>query len=288
MKKNWIYLLFVVSILLGACSVQKRVYRKGYHVVWNHKRIPLEKKYVQEPLPEIKPEVAEASAENDPAVLSLPQKPLLLLKDTCGDKLLLHNAEELHVKILEISEQTITYKRCDNMNGPQYTIQKNKVALITYANGMKETVIVEPEPVVELQQPPTNFEPYYPDNRKTNQSGLYSFLLHVLVVFFTLALLIALAFSSFFDLTPFVVGIALIAILSMALAIQALFQFKKDPETFKGKIMPMLTVTGYLTILLGIIYGLIIEGAFSALIIPLIVFFVLAGLFVQTLLPKDE
>lgn len=38
MKKS-IYLVVALSLVLGACSVEKRIYNSGYHVVWKNKNI---------------------------------------------------------------------------------------------------------------------------------------------------------------------------------------------------------------------------------------------------------
>jgi hypothetical protein len=57
----------------------------------------------------------------------------------------MRNGDEQLVKVIEISDREIKYKRCDFLNGPTYTISKNKVYLIEYANGIKEHVVTYPE-----------------------------------------------------------------------------------------------------------------------------------------------
>ena len=65
-----------------------------------------------------------------------------LKKETKGetkcDLILLKNGDEISAKIEEITPNSIKYKRCDNLNGPLITIEKNKVFSVTYANGSKE------------------------------------------------------------------------------------------------------------------------------------------------------
>ena len=157
MKRLSRTLLFftLAALVLTSCTIQKRVYRKGFHVVWNtvHSR----EANLPESLKNEKPSLVNKTIDEEVVVsanrlsnVDLAKKPALILnKDTCGDILLLHNADKLAVKILEIEEKTIKYKRCDNMDGPVYSIRKNKVAMITYANGVKEKVIAEPEPLTK-------------------------------------------------------------------------------------------------------------------------------------------
>ena len=45
---------------------------------------------------------------------------------------------QLKAKVLEVKENTITYKRFDNIGGPIYTIGKNKINQIIYQNGIVE------------------------------------------------------------------------------------------------------------------------------------------------------
>jgi len=73
--------------------------------------------------------------------------------------MLFKNGEELKVKVLEVNEQTIIYKRCDNYSGPSYSVGKEKIHSITYTNGFKE--IIEP-PVKKPIQIIQNEDKEYP------------------------------------------------------------------------------------------------------------------------------
>ncbi|MBR2212605.1 MAG: hypothetical protein IJ896_14375 [Fibrobacter sp.] len=46
-----------------------------------------------------------------------------------------YKGDSLTVKVTEIGESQIQYKRLDNLEGPVYTIKKSDVESITYANG---------------------------------------------------------------------------------------------------------------------------------------------------------
>jgi hypothetical protein len=57
-----------------------------------------------------------------------------------GDTLITKNREKIPCKIMEISETEIKYKKASYMDGPSYTMDKNKLSYIIYANGEKELV----------------------------------------------------------------------------------------------------------------------------------------------------
>src|ERR1700751_4583811 len=57
-----------------------------------------------------------------------------------GDTLITKKHEKIPCKILEISEIEVKYKKASYMDGPTYTIDKDKLSMIIYANGEKELV----------------------------------------------------------------------------------------------------------------------------------------------------
>jgi hypothetical protein len=60
----------------------------------------------------------------------------------CQDVLSLKNGTEIKVKVVEIDQDFIKYKRYDNLNGPLIWISKSDVGLITYENGTKDVIEV--------------------------------------------------------------------------------------------------------------------------------------------------
>jgi hypothetical protein len=143
-----------ILLILQSCTVQKRVHQKGHYVDWvfaKHpkKENPFEKHIetlaTEKPALELiltKPdETILASTKNDEENLSA--RTFIFPKDTCGDQLVQKNGERIVVKIFEVNEEEIKYKRCDNIDGPTYTIKKNILSQIIYSNGVKETVVVK-------------------------------------------------------------------------------------------------------------------------------------------------
>ena len=65
---------------------------------------------------------------------------ILCLCTSCvaQDIMVLKDATEMEVKITEIREREVAYKKWDFQDGPTYTIDKSKVLFVKYSNGTKE------------------------------------------------------------------------------------------------------------------------------------------------------
>ncbi|GIV26815.1 MAG: hypothetical protein KatS3mg027_0629 [Bacteroidia bacterium] len=167
MKFKYKFSLLLISftlIFLFSCDIQKRLYRKGYYFEgWNKKSknpIVVSKNACYQIL---SPIGLKASRNfNDETKLIVENKKLttshintkqkynksyVQKPDSCGDKLLLKSGDEYVVKIVEISDDMIKYKRCDFLDGPLYTIHKSKVYMIQYSNGIIEHIIYEGEKI---------------------------------------------------------------------------------------------------------------------------------------------
>jgi hypothetical protein len=69
------------------------------------------------------------------------------------DLLTKRNGEELTVKVVEITQSEVKYRRSDNLDGPLISVWRSDVFMIRYANGTKETLNYEP--VATLPVPAT-------------------------------------------------------------------------------------------------------------------------------------
>ena len=161
--KNFYHCLLLLLILLinSDCSYQKRLYRKGYYIDWlSQKHSPSQKKFssaqeensftsIENTLPSFLSNLIPDHFQDKYSTVVASQQSTQhfiknkssLLQDTCGDKLILKSGDEFVVKIIEISDKEIKYKRCDNYDGPLYTISKSKVYAIVYSNGVTEHII---------------------------------------------------------------------------------------------------------------------------------------------------
>lgn len=294
MKRLSRTLLFftLAALVITSCSIEKRVYRKGYHFVWNvmhsreakkHETLKNEKlTLVNETFD--KEVVVSANRLSDVDLVA--KKPTLILnKDTCGDILLLQNADELAVRIFEIDEQTIKYKRCDNMDGPIYSIKKNKVAMITYANGIKEKVIAEPEPIAKKSHALRIELPIEP---KLNKAGLWSLLSLLIIMALLFITIMAFFFSFSYAAAGVIILLAIGLVLPLTLAYFSLGQFRKDPNKYRGKWMPIVTISFFLINLVRIVIAMAIIGSVLELIGGIIGLLGLLGLMIYLLIPKKR
>jgi len=160
MKKiNFLLSVIIISVLTS-CSIQKRHYMKGYNVQWNKKSNTINS---APPVVDDKI-VLTASANNELIPVETKQELILnsttapeVVQDSC-DVLKLKSNKELKVKVMEIGPSVISYKDCDNSDGITKTINKSKVAGITYNNGKEENAEVLREVKTEepMPQPPSN------------------------------------------------------------------------------------------------------------------------------------
>jgi hypothetical protein len=179
-------ILILIIFIFDGCSFQKRLYRKGYYVDWT-----FSKKFVFKSIQQTeKQEVLHSENSLKPNQVFnisnyLAKKEIISTndnrktfnktsfksynkKDTCGDKLILKSGDEFVVKIIEISDKEIKYKRCDNYDGPLYTINKSKVYAIVYSNGITEHIIddsiTSKSNEEKAQNSTTNKRKTYPDS----------------------------------------------------------------------------------------------------------------------------
>ncbi len=83
----------------------------------------------------------------------MPLKPLfiaycsmLAFTASAQDKIYKNNGDIIQAKVKKITPRTISYKRQDNPDGPDYTIGRKEVSMIEYENGVKESMKKGPLP----------------------------------------------------------------------------------------------------------------------------------------------
>lgn len=154
--KKILFLLPLLSILLFQCSVQKRKYQKGYHVVWNNthnqskdqKSTIVAKKTASKAI-ETPEEIIIHSFSPDESALTASAKKNTttdefkvaktpLIGDEPCDELIFRDGSEMKGKVTEITETEVKYKKCDMLEGPIYVARKTDLFMIKYANGTRE------------------------------------------------------------------------------------------------------------------------------------------------------
>lgn len=193
---------FVLSfIILSSCTITKRVHSRGYHVEWNKKHNSnaqqVDRKLKKEENAERQEKelllsieeltnntIVEESnikdLEETASTLSIDvttnnsnelvfseNKKSKYLSEPC-DEIILRNGNEISAKVIEIDNSVVKYKKCDNLNGPLYSIEKSKILIIKYTNGTKD-VFADNEPTDsdKVKQKSTK--------RKVNSAAVLSF-----------------------------------------------------------------------------------------------------------------
>jgi len=236
MKK--IAVLFVLFALALGCSVQKRKYTSGYFVEKSWKKHPsaaagsitkntANKKEVKAncPIPSAESQPVSYQAFTETAALAsaapfqqyseISKQVVTIPMDTC-DLLILKSGEEIAAKILEITDDAIKYKKCENLLGPTYTMAKERVFMVKYINGTKE-VVEAPEKTISTS-PQKNSSAKATGSRKVQGMALWGFII-ALVGWFVPAAGLALVM----ELAAIVLGIG------------GLIKIDKYPDKFKGK-----------------------------------------------------
>ena len=247
MKALKLFSIFLILFLVS-CSVKKRTYRDGYYIDWafhNKTSTPKAKvvseKQINSPLKEvIETEYVTASKASDPETESfVPGKSKVVLIDTCGDVITFKSGDQVTARVTEITDDKIKYKRCDNLDGPVFVVNKGTVETIRYANGVVEK-IEAPVPVYNSDPytKPGNTQNTFKAPRKVHPKAIWALL--ALIFLFWL----------------FGLGILLGGILSY----YAIKEINEKPDVYKGMGLAK-TVYVICKVLTSIILGAIILGS---------------------------
>lgn len=171
MRKRVAIILITLLVVGVSCSIQKRVYLPGYHLTWKNNKSSLENKNTDKndlvyadlvnndlannnefSILDIKKseKINLEKVENCKRVEELTINPKSIfvkdkkqiqktINEEC-DLIILNNGNDISGKVIEITSNEIKYKKCDNINGPIYSIQKSEVFSIRYSNGSKENI----------------------------------------------------------------------------------------------------------------------------------------------------
>ena len=126
------------------------------------------------------------------------------------DNIIFKNGDELRAKVIEITQDVVKYKRCDNLDGPIISVNKYKILMIRYKNGTKE-----------IFNSSVNYSDYGSSetiSKKTEPAALISMITGIVG-----------------GLLP-VSGIGImLVILALILSIMGLTRISKEPDKLKGK-----------------------------------------------------
>jgi len=65
--------------------------------------------------------------------------PINTFDEEC-DNIILKDGEEISAKVIEVTPDLIKYKKCNNLDGPLFSINKSEVMMIRYSDGTKDII----------------------------------------------------------------------------------------------------------------------------------------------------
>ncbi|MFL5764998.1 MAG: hypothetical protein ACJ77K_13725 [Bacteroidia bacterium] len=187
--------LLLILLFLSGCSVEKRVYRQGYHITWN-RQAPERENITTAPENEKPADGIITENAGNSILPAIPEKPQTVRKatpDSCGDIITMRNGSSVSARVIEVSPGEVKYKRCDNMEGPTYTINKNQMASIAYRNGVKE--VFEQKAEEPKQSKNTDAVPAKKDDALAEQNAKISKIAGVICLVFSALFIISAVLS---------------------------------------------------------------------------------------------
>jgi hypothetical protein len=221
--------LLLLSCFIFSCTVKKRTYRNGYFIDWVKSERSVSAKPARDTCEQIIKTPTEqiiASGNNE---LNLKKEIVIFPPDTCADLVCLKNGTDIPATIIELTEEKVRYKRCDNQGKGITETDKDKIIMVKYSNGVVdrfESEFKESFPVI-------------------HPKAAWSFVFSI----FSLCFLALTSISAFF-LFPFFIAL----VLAITLGHNALKKINQLPSEYKGRILVRISlVISYLEVALVIV-----------------------------------
>jgi hypothetical protein len=134
-------IIIVAALLLASCSIEKRLYRPGFHVeshVFNKSapkasKIDISSEVTVNNDNDLVLEVASMQPElNTTSLLAIPSD------TTLCDTIIFYEGTRLIAKVESISRAEVKYRKCNNLQGPLYIEVTDYISSIRYSNGTRE------------------------------------------------------------------------------------------------------------------------------------------------------
>jgi hypothetical protein len=241
-------LLLSLVVLLFSCTIEKRLYRPGYHIE-SHLGLKTTNS-------KVKKDNANSLQAKDTGELSLETKSLepsiqiqsILLNEINQEKcdtIIFHNGTRLLAKVESVSREEIKYIKCENLDGPLYVERTSYVSFIHYANGIKEKYRDTPNSAVTdstglvntpaaMVEPP--IPPPFPSAKSRGEKEVESFGIIGFLVFIASALI---ANSN--------LNVAVVfGFISFILSIISLARFGDGTNRFSGLFFPIFVMIFFL------------------------------------------
>lgn len=225
-------LYFLILLILASCSIQKRVYLKGYNITQTSRSHFFKKKEMNSEKVRFdsrnNDKVEYLTYQNSQLNASLNQGIVLDQNsftfyskydplDSCDIIILKKNAEEIKAKVIEITATSIKYKKCGDPNGKVFLLKKSDAFMVKYPNGQKEVIKDTKEEEKKHESTSTNengnFIEYSNNDGRRGGSKING-----------------LAVAGFIFCLS-----GILSFLGLILCAVGLSQIKKYPEKYKGK-----------------------------------------------------
>ncbi len=275
--KTSTYLIAIATLLsITSCSIEKRHYRNGFNINWNTKQVATSSVARQQSASSANRDTIAATIVAPKAVVE--NKKQTIIKDSC-DVIEMKNGNTVRAKVLEINSETVKYKNCGEMDGPDRVVEKDKIAGITYSSGKKENpkefkTIKKEETVPQKNEPSVEkvvSDIKEKDAKKTAVTALVLGIIAVVILLAGTGIVYALVASSdiagiiFGVIFGVVFGIAAIVLGVMAVVSgsKVLNKAKKDPEYERYKKLATAGLILGAAVLILILGGLVASGTFG-------------------------
>jgi len=267
--KCFLHLAILVATTLfvfSACTVEKRLHRPGYHVEWKkssptkarntenaaHTESAEKARRNDKPVKKViaEPHLSQGSKSKNRKLPATPNNnlalriasdyqyqeeniPDLFFDDEC-ETLVMVDGRRLLVKVIEINQLEIKYKKCDYLQGPTVVVGKKDVDRIIYANGAEDIIsgYSAPDPRSSRSTPDSDEEP---GQKRMEVMALLAML---------------------FGITGLFIAAIVFGLLALIFGIVSLMKISASPKKFGGRGMA----------LAGIIIGLLDIALFLLLI----------------------
>lgn len=242
-KQQHLYLLFIPLLFLFSCTLEKRVYNKGYHISKNQ-TVNLERKNKKNTsgknaLLTVENEVSAshlwAQETQEESSMIAPSPWVKTITDNC-DVIYFKDGTEVKAHVLEISDKAIQYKKCETENQIVFSTSIDNILLVKYANGEsfvpKQTTPTNTtsEKIVTPQPNTTSSV----DLRSVSAAGIVSIIMGSLAfLFMTIGILILFGLASGWGWFLMVLGFFM-AIAALVTGIIGLIKTKKNPTKYKS------------------------------------------------------
>lgn len=252
-----ILITLIVIVCLASCTIEKRLYRPGYHI-----ETSIFSKSAPSSTNSVEPDKI-ARKSNETFALSEKQfsreltvEASLQYEDAVCDTILLRNGKRILGKIEKIDPTSVFYKRCENPTGPSYVETIVNIDRISFSSGEVE--------VFDLNNKSTK----YSSGNETDYNVASSSVTRVAgppekkVEPFGLASLTMLVLS-FLIGDAFIGGSFLLSLGSIIMAILSLTRFSKESSKYKGRWMPIFVVGFWILMVLIVLTVLALAASYG-------------------------